>query len=207
MFHVLRVLFFIALACGSNAHAHAQSFSGPHVEAIAGLSHDKREVLDRSLKDDSLLYGTGGGYDLRTGNVVVGVVGEVSGTTNKNCGTFDLAATSGTPSLAGRVCEKGQRALFAGARLGYVLGERTLGYVLGGYENIRTRTTFDGAIDGVDAPARSHRTEDGFRVGAGLERAINDHAFIKAEYRYARSGSGGPSSERHQIVSGVGIRF
>ena len=187
--------------------ATAQTFSGPHVEAVVGLNHDSRDELNQRLKDSSLVYGAGGGYDVRTGDVVIGVLGEISGTTNKNCGTYDIAAAPPSASLAGRLCSRSQRSLFAGARLGYVVGERTLGYVVGGYENLRNKTSFNGTLNGVDAPKRGHDSENGFRVGAGLEHAISQHAFIKAEYRYSWTGAESPSSVRHQIVSGIGFRF
>ncbi|RYF06975.1 MAG: porin family protein [Oxalobacteraceae bacterium] len=203
---VTRTLPFIALVSIAST-AHAQTFSGPHVEAVVGLNHDSRDVLNQRLKDSSLIYGAGGGYDVRTGDVVVGVLGEISGTKNKNCGTYDIAAAPPIPSFAGRVCYRSQRALFAGARLGYVVGERTLGYVLGGYENLRTKYSVDGTLNGADAPQHSHDSENGFRVGAGLEHAISEHAFIKAEYRYSWTGPQDPTSVRHQIVSGIGVRF
>jgi len=198
---------FLSLAALIASTAQAQTFSGPHVEAVAGLNHDTREVLGRDLKDDSFVYGLGGGYDIRSGNVVVGALGEISGTTNKNCGAYDIKATSQSPSFAGRVCTRAQRALFAGARLGYVFGDHTLGYVLGGYENVRSKSSIDGAFDSVTYKRDSHVNENGFRVGAGLEHALSSQAFIKAEYRYSRTGPQGPTSERHQLVSGIGFHF
>ncbi|RXD02571.1 porin family protein [Sphingomonas sp. UV9] len=203
---VTRTLF-STLALLVSSTAQAQTFSGPHVEAVVGLSHESREELNRDLKDDSLAYGGGGGYDVRTGNVVVGVLGEISGTTNKDCGTYDIKATPQTPGFAGRLCARAQRSLFAGARVGYVLGDHTLGYVLGGYENVRSKWSVDGTIDGVDAKRSDHASDDGFRVGAGFEHAVSDHAFIKAEYRYSRFGPQDPGAEKHQFVSGVGFRF
>lgn len=208
MFHLTRSLpLSIVLPILLASTAHAQTMAGPHVEVVAGLNHESRDELNRKLKDDSLVYGVGAGYDLRAGNVVFGVLGEVSGTTNRNCGAYDIKATPTTPSLAGRVCSRGQRSLFAGARLGYAMGEHTLGYVLGGYENIRSKTSFDGTSNGIDATKRGHRSEDGFRVGAGLEHAVSEHAFVKAEYRYSRTGPQDPTSERHQLVTGIGYRF
>lgn len=208
MFHPTRSLpLSIVLPLLLVSTAHAQTTAGPHVEVLAGLNHESRNDLDRGLKDDSLVYGAGAGYDLRAGNVVFGGLGEVSGTTNRNCGTYDIKATPTTPGLAGRVCSRGQRSLFAGARLGYAMGEHTLGYVLGGYENIRSKTSFDGTSNGIDATARGHRSEDGFRLGAGLEQAVSANAFVKAEYRYSRTGPQNPTSARHQFVTGIGYRF
>ena len=198
---------FLALGFLIASRAQAQTFSGPHVEAVVGASHDSRVEINRRLNDSSLVYGLGGGYDVRTGQVVIGAIGEVSGTTNKNCGTYDVAGAALSPSLAGRLCFREQRSLFAGARLGYVAGDHTLAYVLSGYENIRSKVSFDGAQNGVDASKDEHSTEGGFRVGAGLEHAISDHVFVKAEYRYSWTGDHDPSSQRHQLVSGIGLRF
>lgn len=52
----------------------------------------------------------------------------------------------------------------------------------------------------------SKRDTDGYRLGTGVEHAISKKAFLKAEYRYTNVGNA-PSSQQHQVVTGVGIRF
>jgi outer membrane immunogenic protein len=70
----------------------------------------------------------------------------------------------------------------AGARLGYVLNDSTLGYVLAGYtwQHFKLDT---GAIGFDYSDDRS-----GYFLGAGMETAVGRNWTIKAEYRYADYG-------------------
>jgi outer membrane immunogenic protein len=45
---------------------------------------------------------------------------------------------------------------------------------------------------------------DGIRAGAGLEYALGQNLFVKAEYRYSNYEAG---VERNQVVGGFGFRF
>ena len=95
---------------------------------------------------------------------------------------------------------------------------QTLLYAKAGYTNARFKASLDG--DTVDQT--SSFDTDGYRLGAGVEQAIAERAFVKLEYRYSNYSEGEidfeddtlPDSgrvdldlDRHQIVAGVGIRF
>jgi outer membrane immunogenic protein len=199
-----------AFAASSPALAQQEQFSGPHVEAIVGWNSGDRSADPRSSKrDDGLLYGGSAGYDLRLGNIVVGALGEISDSTGSSCAQLDRAAGpagSGIEAVAGHYCRHESRTLFGGLRLGYVAGDRSLLYVSGGYVNARQAGSFDGTIAGEPVKASGHNSQDGIRLGGGVERALADHVFIKAEYRYTATGSH-LRNDQHQLVTGFGYRF
>jgi outer membrane immunogenic protein len=70
-----------------------------------------------------------------------------------------------------------------GARLGYLLNDSTLGYVLGGYAWQRIEASDPGF--GLD----EHENMDGYVLGVGMETAVRDNWSIKTEYRYTRYDS------------------
>jgi outer membrane immunogenic protein len=80
------------------------------------------------------------------------------------------------------------------ARLGYVLNDSTLGYILGGYtwERFKLKKTIS-----VPPAINDRRTEQesrgGFVLGAGMETAIGHNWTIKTEYRYSSYGDLGAS--------------
>ncbi|MDN5927625.1 MAG: outer membrane beta-barrel protein [Hyphomicrobiales bacterium] len=73
------------------------------------------------------------------------------------------------------------------ARLGYVLNDSTLGYVLGGYtwEHFKLDASspfFGGSFD-------YNESRSGYVLGVGMETAIGHNWTIKTEYRYADYGN------------------
>jgi outer membrane immunogenic protein len=187
----MRSVAFAAVAAGSAlfglstpalAQAPVGDFTGPRVEGIVGW--DRSQAYGDH--DDGVLYGLGAGYDIQSGNLVLGVDAEVNDSTAKDCG--------------GGICAKAGRDLYIGGRVGTVVGARTLLYVKAGYTNARYKLAFDGSGgDTIDG-----RNYDGLRVGAGAEYALSPKTFVKAEYRYSNYQDG---IERHQVVGGVGLRF
>lgn len=198
--------------------APAVPFQGPHVEGIvgydvtkAGSSVDDDANVDNDQSIDGLLYGVGAGYDFRFGNVVAGPEAEVTWSTAKtsfNNGDFEGFGVGNV---------KTNRDLYLGARVGYAVTPKTLVYAKGGYTNAKFDIrNGDGTVttkDDIDA--------DGWRVGAGVEQAISNNAFVKVEYRYSNYEKGeldytgdipdgqrfNLDTDRHQAVVGVGVRF
>lgn len=199
--------FLTAVALSSAVPATARDFAGPHVDAVVGWSDGERGAGFPSARGDGVVIGGGGGYDLRSGNVVVGLTGEVSGVTGSTCRQLDFPGQGpNAPALSGRLCGKDGRTLFGGARAGYVVGGSTLLYVTGGYVNARTKDTFNGKVNATAAKLSQHADRDGLRIGAGMERQLGGHAYVKGEYRYTAVGDG-LNQDQHQVVGGVGIRF
>lgn len=192
-----------------------KTFNGPRVGVILG--YDKLQPgrgpnsdIDSNRKADGLTYGGDVGYDVDLGRFVIGAEGEVTGSTAKVSNAPRSAGALGY----GRVKEG--RDLYAGARVGVKVTPQTLLYAKGGYTNARLDLT---ANDGT-VTTGNHYNLDGYRVGAGVERAIGRRTYAEVEYRYSNYGSarleyanGGNTSnfdvdtDRHQIAVGLGVRF
>lgn len=203
MFRSFTWLASIAALTAVPSIAAAQTFSGPRVEAVAGWNHVDGEAQERS--GDGVAYGASAGYDLQAGHVVGGALAEITDASGSAC--TDLLKLG---AVQGENCLHNGRGVFAGARLGYVIGEKSLLYVLGGYANVRQRASYTGRPDAstpeLQVSRSSSRSRDGYRLGAGIEHAVSGRAFLKVEYRYTDAGDA-PSAEQHQVVTGVGIRF
>lgn len=204
-----------AFASPALAQDTAPTFTGPRVEAILGYDHvgAGSDVDNDNNRDDQsidgLLYGVGAGYDVNLGSAVVGVEGEFTDSTAKSSRT-DFTDQFGF----GRV--KQGRDLYIGARAGILANPATLIYVKGGYTNSKLNVLAGDTNQSTDTAFKL----DGWRIGAGVERAINANTFAKVEYRYSKYedahidfANGGTSDEfgidtdRHQVVASVGWRF
>lgn len=199
-----------ALAQDANA-----TFTGPRVEGILGYDHtgagstvdNDNDSDDQSI--DGLLYGVGVGYDFSLGGAVVGVEGEYTDSTSKSS-RRDFTDQFGF----GRVSQG--RDLYVGARAGILANPNTLVYVKGGYTNTKLNVLAGDTDESTDTSFKL----DGWRIGGGVEHALNENTFAKVEYRYSKYDSakidfsdGATSSEfdidtdRHQVVASVGWRF
>lgn len=191
------------------------TFTGPRVEGTIGWDHlvaGSSEDNDNGRNDqktDGFLYGGGVGYDVAVGGVVLGAEGEITGSTAKSSRN-DYTEDFGY----GRV--KAGRDLYVGARAGVVVTPNTLLYVKGGYTNAKLNVL----AGNTDTTTDNSFKLDGWRVGAGVERAFSGHTYGKLEYRYSNYEKGkidyadGATSsrfdvdtDRHQIVASYGIRF
>lgn len=157
-------------------------FSGVKGTAIAGYDNTDFGIGGAGSSDnaDGFLYGASLGYDIQSNNMVYGVEAEITESTGELSG--------------GGASVDASRDLYAGARLGFVVGDSALLYAKAGYTN--ARYTASGA--GVAGNA------DGVRVGAGIEYKLSDNAFVRGEYRYSNYEAG---VSRNQVVGGVGFRF
>ncbi|GAA0743909.1 porin family protein [Sphingomonas sp. ABOLD] len=165
------------MASATPALAQDATFQGPRIEAVGGWDNIKSDGISAS----GFVYGGAAGYDLQRGNLVVGVDGEITGTTTKK--TFDLGTI------------KGGRDLYAGVRIGYVVAPATLLYGKVGYDNSR--------VIARSGQLRDAENLDGVRLGAGVERSFG-HYYGKVEYRYTNASQ---DVIRHQVLAGIGYRF
>lgn len=214
-----KIMVAILLAGGAAAPAMAQTvaptFTGPRVEGILGYDRvgagsdidNDNGRNDQNI--DGLLYGVGAGYDVNLGSAVVGVEGEWTNSTAKSS-RFDYTDDFGF----GRV--KQGRDLYVGARAGILADPATLIYVKGGYTNSKLKVLAGNSNESTDTAFKL----DGWRIGGGVERAVNENTFAKLEYRYSKYDEGkiafddgGTSAnfdvdtDRHQVVASVGYRF
>jgi outer membrane immunogenic protein len=148
----------------------APAFNGGHVEAVVGFD----SIHGGGDSETGVAFGIAGGYDIRKGHAVFGI---------------ELEAADSTISDSG---VSASRDLYAGGRLGVVIGDRGLLYAKAGYTN--ARASFGGT--GVNF--------DGFRLGAGVEWMVGSNVSIRTEYRYSNYEDG---LSRHQGLLGLGYRF
>jgi outer membrane immunogenic protein len=171
-----------------NSPSAETSFAGPRVEGLAGWDRVQNHGHDSGVN-----YGVGAGYDFQSGGLVFGAEVEAADSTTRRC------VGSRTP-VDPRICASSGRDLYAGGRIGAVVGSRTLLYAKAGYDNSRIKVSFD------DGTGKSHagRNLDGVRVGAGAEHKLGRNIYVKAEYRYTNAED---HWSRQQVVGGVGLRF
>lgn len=191
-------------------------FTGPRVGVIVGYdglrpgSSVDSDIAGDDAGADGLLYGGDIGYDWQHRSIVFGVEAELTGSTGRVSNSPADAAALGF----GRV--KAGRDIYAGARVGTLLNPTTLLYAKGGYTNARLDLT---ASDGTTETGTNFNL-GGYRVGAGVEKAIGPHTYAKVEYRYSNYGKAqlryangastnnfGIDTDRHQVALGLGYRF
>lgn len=167
-------------------------FTGPRVEVLAGGDR----VQGGGDHDDGILYGAAAGYDFALSNSLrAGIEVEATDSTQKEC-------VSGVIRAGDRLCARSGRDLYAGARIGALVGPKTMVYAKAGYTNARFTAAYDS--NAATGSYRDSANVDGIRLGLGAEHMLGEKAYVKAEYRYSNYKAGG---ERHQLLAGLGLRF
>jgi len=175
-----------------NAAPEGKEFQGIKVLALGGVD----DVTNSGSDQAGAVFGGTIGYDHQAGKAVFGVEAEVNGSTTKDC--------VGSTVVAGdTLCAKAGRDLYAGARVGYVLGENTLLYIKGGYTNARVNLTYDDGNTGANN-FKVGENLDGWRAGVGFEFNAGKNIVLRTEYRYSNYEQ---DFTRHQGVIGVGVKF
>jgi len=210
----------VALAAPAMAQSTADSpFHGPRIGVIGGYDQTRAgsevdDDTDDNNNDQSIEgfgYGIEAGYDLDTGGAVVGIEGEFMGS------TADTDFEDGDFEGFGLGSVDTNRDLYIGLRAGVKATPNTLVYAKGGYTNAKFDILSN---DGTTEFANDIDT-DGYRVGAGVEYAMDSGMYIKGEYRYSNYSEAEidmegtlPDSERfdvdldrHQVMAAVGWRF
>jgi len=205
-----------AVAAPALAQTVNEPFTGPRVGAIIGYdalqpgSTEDSDIRGDNQTADGLLYGVDAGYDFAFGGALVGVEGEVTGSTSKvNNDPVD-------PNAFGYGRVKAGRDLYLGARVGALLSPVTMLYAKAGYTNGRLDLRRDDTLLRTDR----HYNLDGYRLGAGIEQAVGPRSYVKVEYRYSNYGDArleyangantdnfSVDTDRHQVAVGAGIRF
>jgi len=101
------------------------------------------------------------------------------------------------------------RDLDAAVRVGYRPNPGLMLYARAGYANSAAVVRLDEWIGNRYETTRVSDTSGGLRIGGGIEAAISDRIYAKAEYRRTYYGdlSYQPDATRHQLLGGAGIRF
>jgi outer membrane immunogenic protein len=204
-----------AVAIPAAAQTADGPFTGPRAGVILGYDAlrpgDTQDSMIRGDQgSDGFLYGGDIGYDMAFNNIVVGVEGEITGST----GRVDNDPRDPSNFGYGRV--KAGRDLYAGARIGFIAAPTTLVYAKVGYTNARLDLTRNDTTTETGA----NFNLDGYRLGAGVEQSLTPRTYAKLEYRYsnygdarlrypngASTGTFGVDTDRHQVAAGLGFRF
>lgn len=173
--------------------------TGPRVEVQAGWDFVRaQDDFGGDYKNDGVLVGIGGGYDLGLGAVALGLDVEVAKSDIEDTVTYDEDGYFVQATL-----DNG-RDLYVGGRVTIPVGLRTDVYVKAGYSNLENRLelTYD---DGTDVfSERVTDKEDGVRVGAGFDYKLAGNAYLGSEYRFTSYDS---DLDKHQVVAKLGLRF
>ncbi len=165
------------------------SFTGLSVTALAGFDSVKFKAGSDSESKSGFAYAGAVGYDYAFDQkVVVGIEGEIAGSTTKY-------------TLPGIGSLEAGRDLYVGARAGVVVSPNVLLYVKAGYTNAKLKAYAGGFSASDDL--------GGYRLGAGGEVAYGK-AFGRLEYRFSDYGeydNTGLKITRHHVMAGIGYRF
>lgn len=193
-----------ALAQGQVSSPEDRGFTGPRVEGVVGWDHVRDQTPGGGrTSSDGVVYGGQLGYDFQAGGAVLGVEGELTGSST-DTDAFDVAAPGDRLRL------KAKRDLYIGGRVGYAVTPSTLLYAKAGYTNARIGSDYSTTTGNTTTTVSTHEDFDGYRVGAGAELKLSGNAYLKGEYRYSHYGDQGGMNldvDRHQVIGGVGIRF
>jgi outer membrane immunogenic protein len=192
-----------ALLCA--VPVNAADFTGSRAEVRVGYdrlsAHDDNVDIPNTL--DGVSFGGAVGYDHAVGsNLIVGIEAGLSFTIND-----DETVVLGRDRLR---IDLG-RDIDIMARIGTKIGENALVYAKAGYANSRITARYSEFV-GTGSPdvTRYSDNEGGVRLGAGLEYALGDRAYVKAEYRYTDYGNADGYQDnirRNQLIAGFGYRF
>lgn len=192
--------------------AFAADFTGPRLEVKAGYDRldaeatfdDGFDSISDNGKEDGLVFATELGFDVQMGEaLVVGAYGGADISSIESCVDFDGDA----------ICQEVGRTFTIGARAGFKTTPGALLYVKGGYSNTRFKVDFG---DAEDEDSSASDTLNGFHLGGGLEIALGDNFYGKAEYVYTNYNdsdiseadfSASSDLARHQGLLGFGARF
>lgn len=182
--------------------AAADTFEGPYAGVQAGWNRNKVGSADTGIgradihgSRDAAIAGVFGGYNYKPADRIV-----LSAEAGFNLGFDDQVTRSGRDTLAGIDPDY---AFDLGVRAGYLVTDKALVYLRGGYENMRASVRL---VDGATS-RYGKDTFDGWSVGGGAERAITDSVSARVEYRFSDLGGGSTRFERHQALPGVAYHF
>jgi outer membrane immunogenic protein len=175
----------------------AQAFAGPRAEVTVGLDQSGDDAI-YGKELTGMRAGGAVGYDVAIGKrvtlgVEAGIGWMIAGHTN--FGPY-LPADPNTYKLSAR------SDVDVSGRVGYALSSKTLIFAKAGWEH----ETY--GVQSATGVKFDDRKNEGVRLGAGIEQKLTRNVYAKAEYRYTMgSVSGDNDPKRHQLLTGIGVRF
>jgi outer membrane immunogenic protein len=180
-----------------------------------------RTGWDHAGAEHGVLYGLGAGVDRRFGDFFVGGYAAIDWTTTQidPLTTLMAGAAAGTTdevTFAGDLA----RDIELGLRAGYHVTDDWTVYALAALStakrevetvtvNVTPATDATPELRSIPLGVAEDRYEDGFRVGVGTDYVVFRDLYLKAEYRYTNYGDveADRNFDRHQVVTGLGLRF
>lgn len=176
----------------------AQSFAGPRAEVTVGLDQSSDDVTIGGSEVTGLRVGGAIGYDVAIGKrVTLGVEAGIGwmAAGHTKVGPF--------PPDTNIFKISGAHDADVSARIGYAVSPKTLIYAKAGLADGTYRTSWG------NGQSYTPHDDEGLRVGGGIEQKLTRNVYAKAEYRYTMYGDrpGDNDTSRHQLLTGVGVRF
>ncbi|AGA64614.1 Omp25 [Liberibacter crescens BT-1] len=181
------------------------SWEGAYGGVLGGVSaaRYKDPVTSTSNEPEKLnitspAIGGFAGFNFQQENIVYGVEGDLGYAFKKKKLSFTI---DGSPTI--NVNAKGSTELYGSirARLGYSL-DRALVYATAGWSFSKAKFTQD--INSVI----NKKTFNGPTVGVGVDYAITDNIFARAEYRFASFRKKESTKAQQQtLLAGIGYKF
>jgi len=176
--------------------APAKAFAGSRVEATIGLDQSSDDALSGG-ELTGLRAGGAAGYDVAIGKrVTIGVEGGIGWVIAGSAKIGPFPSTGSTTYKTDAA-----RDIDVSARIGYALSPKTLIFAKAGWADLRYDT------HGSDGRDYGPSTANGLRVGAGIEQKLTKNVYAKAEYRLTRTDDYLGHDDRHQLLTGIGVRF
>ena len=176
------------------------------IEATTGLSLTRGAFDDEALNLGSLIGADRVVAHLGGGAVFLGAYGAISFPGTKASDT--ATSSDGTTSTERTVTLSEGRELDLGVRLGWATDQVAV-YGSAALLNARRETEITTRVStNADAPTEATESletyRDGWRVGLGTEVSLPADLYLRAAYDYADLGE---DETRHQIMTGLGLRF
>jgi outer membrane immunogenic protein len=142
---------------------------------------DTANAFIDGLNSSGAVYGINGGADLQRGKFVFGVFGDYN---FSNADMTTGASVNGNSMFSASI--KDGDSWMGGVRVGYLVDDRALLYVLGGYGQQDEKYTLTG-VGSKDAT--KDVTFSGWIVGAGSEFAVTQNVAFGIEYQHFFGGT------------------
>lgn len=189
----------------------AAAFVGPRIEAKVGYEFVNSGVRGSQEIAGRGRFGAGSSGEDVTGGVEAGFDQQVGRVTLGAYAGIDFSHVNVT-SPNRPYTTKTSHNLDAGVRVGLPIYAGVLGYVKGGYSVGRNKVQY---LTGANQTLFNNykRSRGGYHVGGGFEFPIENIFYAKVEYVYSQYKKYHPDATtelafaRHQILTGIGVRF
>ncbi|WP_244422703.1 outer membrane protein [Liberibacter crescens] len=144
------------------------------------------------------------GFNFQQENIIYGVEGDLGYAFKKKKISYNLIPDDGSATI--NVNAKVNTELYGSirARLGYSL-DRALVYATAGWSFSKAKSTQD--VSNGDS-VTTKKTFKGPTVGVGVDYAITDNIFARAEYRFTPfRKEDNIKAQQHTVLAGIGYKF